>query len=104
MRRICMMAILWASFSLPIAAVGHEAVSINGECAPPTRPEDEHNEQEWQAFLEDVKAFRHCVSDAMQWHELAATRHNEHARQEVERWNDFVRSSLNAPEDFPWPE
>ena len=83
-------------------AIAHD--NIVRECVAPTRPDNDQDDVQWQAFLAEVKAFRHCVSDKMQWHELAATRHNETARQEVERWNDFVRASLNAPEDFPWPE
>lgn len=74
------------------------------ECHPPERPENDQDDVAWQAFIKQVETFRHCVSDKMQWHELAAVRHNETARLEVERWNEFVRSSLNAPEDFPWPE
>ena len=52
------------------------------ECHPPERPENDQDDVAWQAFIKQVETFRHCVSDKMQWHELAAVRHNETARLE----------------------
>jgi hypothetical protein len=39
----------------------------------------------------------------MQRHEAAARAHQAQARAAVDLWNTFVKTSLNAPEDFPWP-
>jgi hypothetical protein len=43
-------------------------------------------------------------SIAQERHEAAGRAHQEAARDAVQSWNDFVRTSLNAPGDFPWPE
>ena len=90
------------------SVVAHEPLANESElrerkCSAPIRPENDQNDQQWKAFVQEVESFRTCVSDKLQWHELAAVRHNEDARLAVKRWNEFVRSSLNAPEDFPWP-
>ena len=55
-------------------------------------------------FVAEIDAFRECVNAKMQWHEQAVQVHNDNARQVVALWNEFVQTSLNAPEDFPWPE
>ena len=103
MARIVLLTLMFGLVVSPgVAVLAHD--NISRECAAPERPENDQDDKQWQTFLQEVQAFRHCVSDKMQWHELAAVRHSETARQEVERWNEFVRSSLNAPEDFPWPE
>lgn len=72
-------------------------------CVAPLRPTDEHNDALWQAFLNEVDAYRDCVNERKNFHEAAVRAHQDRARAAVEKWNQFVRSSLNAPEDFPWP-
>ncbi|MEM7097495.1 MAG: hypothetical protein AAF541_04485 [Pseudomonadota bacterium] len=99
-----------ACFSFALSVAAHEPVRgaddelVGRVCSAPTRPENDQDDAQWQTFVRQVEVFRACVSDKMQWHELAAVRHNENARQAIEHWNEFVQSSLNAPEDFPWPE
>ena len=79
----------------------HEPMS--DACSPPERPADDQNDVLWQAFMNEIDGFRNCVNDKMVWHEAAADKHNDNARQVVTLWNDFVQTSLNVPEDFPWP-
>ncbi len=86
---------------LGVTAHGHEPMVH--ACTPPERPANDNNDQLWQAFMVDIEAFRNCVNDKMDWHQAAADAHNDNARQVVTLWNDFVQTSLNAPEDFPWP-
>ena len=73
-------------------------------CVAPDRPEDDHNDVLWQQFMRDIDAFRECVNTKMAWHQQAADGHHQGAQEVVALWNDFVQTSLNAPEDFPWPE
>ncbi|NKC01496.1 MAG: hypothetical protein GKR90_23765 [Pseudomonadales bacterium] len=73
------------------------------ECVAPVRPEDDQNDALWQRFLAEIDAFRNCVNQDMQWHQAASVAHQARARAAVEAWNAFVTSSLNAPEDFPFP-
>jgi hypothetical protein len=80
----------------------HDAPPPAG-CHAPVRPADEQNDLLWQVFLDDVDDFRQCISDFVQANQAAALVHNQAARQATEAWNGFVRSSLNVPEDFPWP-
>jgi hypothetical protein len=72
-------------------------------CTPPERPANDQDDVLWQQFMNEIDAFRDCVNDKMKWHEQAAQKHNDNARHVVTLWNDFVQTSLNAPEDFPWP-
>ena len=76
---------------------------MNHACSPPERPLDDQNDMAWQAFMHEIDGFRDCINDKMAWHQSAADRHNDNARQVVTLWNDFVQTSLNAPEDYPWP-
>ena len=73
------------------------------DCEAPLRPVDEHDDPLWQAFLNEIDAFRACIEAAKVHHEGAVLRHQQAAKDAVEAWNGFVRTSLNAPEDFPWP-
>ncbi len=92
-----------AAAALGVAPVrGHDVPPQPG-CQAPTRPADDQNDLLWQAYLEDVDNFRQCISDFVDANQAAAVTHNEAARQATEAWNEFVRTSLNVPEDFPWP-
>ena len=75
----------------------------DGICVAPVRPADDQNDVLWQRFLGEIDAFRACVNTQMEWHQNQADWHHAEARVTVERWNTFVRTSLNAPADFPWP-
>ena len=77
--------------------------SVVHNCSAPIRPQDEQNDIRWRAFLNEVETFRRCVNDKMEWHQAAAAAHQQNASEVVQVWNNFVRLSLNAPEDFPWP-
>lgn len=72
-------------------------------CESPVRPVDDHNDALWQRFLAEIEVFQACVNEQMAWHQAAALDHQAKARAVVELWNQFVTSSLNAPEDFPGP-
>ena len=82
-------------------AAAHEP--MQHVCVAPERPLNESDDVLWQGFVSEIDAFRDCVNDKMEWHQEAANIHEENARQVVNVWNDFVQTSLNAPEDFPWP-
>ena len=73
-------------------------------CEAPTRPQDEQDNVLWQTFLDDIDSFRACARAHMVWHQDAVVEHQQSAKLAVEQWNIFVRDSLNAPEDFPFPE
>jgi hypothetical protein len=86
---------------LSATAFAHEPMAH--ACTPPERPLDDTEDVAWQDFMSGIDAFRDCVNDKMTWHQAAADTHNDNASQVVTLWNDFVQTSLNAPEDFPWP-
>jgi len=95
------LASLLAATLVP-AAFAHSPPPLH-DCAAPTRPADDQNDILWQQFLDDVAAFRVCISDFVDANRAAATAHTEAARAATLDWNGFVRSGLNVPEDFPWP-
>ncbi|MCR9259156.1 MAG: hypothetical protein NXH95_05510 [Pseudomonadaceae bacterium] len=82
-------------------AYAHEPMAHN--CSAPVRPVDDSNDRLWAEFLAEIDGFQACVNAAMQRHEAAAREHQAQARAAVDLWNTFVTTSLNAPEDFPWP-
>lgn len=81
--------------------IAHEA--LYSDCVGPERPVDDANDVLWQRFLAEIDTYRACVRRVMDQHQLAASEHQAAARSAVTSWNEFVRTSLNAPEDFPWP-
>lgn len=87
-----------------LAAPSYAHAPEPARCSAPARPHDDQNDVLWQQFLDDIEQFRACVQNRMQAEEQAASAHQAAARAAVEDWNTFVRTSLNAPEDFPWPE
>ncbi len=74
---------------------------INGVCIAPERPHDDQDDVLWQRFLADIDAFRACINDLKEFHQASSAQHQADARLAVEAWNEFVHTSLNAPQDFP---
>ena len=100
-RRIGAALLLALAGSLAGAALAHEPMAHG--CIAPVRPADDQNDRLWARFLEEIDAFQRCVTEAADRHQAAADAHQRAAFEAVDAWNDFVRDSLNAPEDFPWP-
>ena len=94
---------LFALIMLTMSATAFAHEPMDHACAAPERPANDQDDLQWQRFMRDIDAFRDCVNAKMEWHQNAANVHNDNARQVVTLWNDFVQTSLNAPEDFPWP-
>ncbi len=93
---------LFSACALPVAPVqGHEPMSHG--CVAPERPANDQDDQLWKQFLEEIDAFQRCITAAADRHQAASDAHQRAAFAAVDAWNDFVRTSLNAPEDFPWP-
>ena len=88
-------------FCLSAAAWAHEP--MEHACTAPERPQNDQDDAQWNQFVLDIEKFRDCVNNKMEWHQSAAQIHSENAQEVVTLWNEFVRTSLNAPEDFPWP-
>lgn len=84
-----------------LPAVAHEPMAH--DCVAPERPEDDQNDLLWSHFLEEIDGFQTCISGAADRHQAASDAHQRAAFAAVDAWNDFVSTSLNAPEDFPWP-
>ncbi len=100
-RSLFLLFLMVASAGLSGPAIAHEFTEP--ECFAPSRPVDDQNDAAWQDFLDDIDEFRACTAKKMERHEAAVLDHQESARLAVAAWNEFVRTSLNAPEDFPWP-
>ena len=93
--------LLCLSLIVPIYGWAHDEQFE--ECHAPVRPLDEQNDVLWEEFLTATDVFRDCTRRHMEWHQSAVVTHQTEARSAVEQWNEFVRTSLNAPEDYPWP-
>jgi len=85
----------------PLIVRAHEPMTL--ACTAPVRPADDQDDALWQQFLSEIEAFQDCITAAVDRHQAAAAEHQAAAREAVDAWNRFVRTSLNAPEDFPWP-
>ena len=88
---------------LAISMPGHAHDPMSHDCVAPQRPEDDQNDVLWAEFLGRIDEFQACVTAAADRHQAASDAHQRAAFAAVDAWNDFVRTSLNAPEDFPWP-
>ena len=74
-----------------------------GTCLEPQRPIDDQDDEHWQGFLGGIEIFRSCVNQNILWHQEQAKIHSTQAREMADLWNQFVKSKLNAPVDFPHP-
>jgi hypothetical protein len=92
----CASIVAWS-----FAALAHQP--MEHDCVAPVRPENDQDDVAWHRFLEEIDAFQSCVTAHADRHQAASEAHQRAAFAAVDAWNDFVRSSLNAPEDFPWP-
>ncbi len=72
-------------------------------CTQPVRPPDKNDADVWNRFVDQVDAYRDCMSTFITQNNEAADRHRAAANSATEEWNAFVHGSLNVPEDFPWP-
>ena len=100
-RHLLFACLLAAGAFCVVPAWGHEP--MGHACVAPERPADDQNDMLWAQFLEEIDAFQTCVTAAADRHQAASDAHQRAAFAAVDAWNDFVRTSLNAPEDFPWP-
>jgi hypothetical protein len=91
------LTLLW----LAQGALAHEPMLH--DCVAPVRPVDDQDDLLWNRFLDEIDVFQACVTRAADRHQAASDAHQRAAFAAVDAWNDFVRTSLNAPEDFPWP-
>ncbi len=91
-----------ALLAMPAIGMGHAPAPDHG-CVAPARPANDQNDVLWQGFLDDVDAFRACISDYAAANREAASTHSDAANEATRAWNRFVRAELNVPEDYPWP-
>ncbi len=91
----------WLICGLSLPAFAHEP--MQHDCIAPIRPVDDQDDVLWQTFLAEIDEFQACVNAGTQRHQTASREHQDAARATVDLWNRFVKTSLNAPEDFPWP-
>jgi hypothetical protein len=87
---------------LSTLAFGHSEPPAHG-CVQPTRPPDKTDVDIWNHFIDQVDAYRSCMSAFIAENNASADRHRTAANAATAEWNAFVHNSLNVPEDFPWP-
>jgi hypothetical protein len=76
---------------------------LQPRCIEPVRPPDKTDSVAWNRFVDQVDVYRSCMNAFITENHAAADRHRAAANAATETWNQFVHSSLNVPEDFPWP-
>ena len=89
--------------TLITAGIAQAHVPMEHACVAPARPVNDQDDVLWSQFLAEIDSFQTCISAEADRHQAASDAHQQAAFAAVDAWNDFVRSSLNAPEDFPWP-
>ena len=87
---------------LPLLSAADNSQPVN-PCRAPTRPVDDTAQVTWNRFVDDVDVYRACINDFVQRNHAASDAHRQAANEATEAWNAFVKTSLNVPEDFPWP-
>lgn len=100
----CLRPLLAALLLHALVPVAHaHSPAPDHGCRAPARPADDQNDLLWQRFLDDVDAYRACISDFAAANHEASDLHRQAANDATRDWNRFVRSELNVPEDYPWP-
>jgi len=89
-------------FCIAESGRGHEVIPAH-ECVAPGKPPDKSDSVRWNAFVDQVDAYRACMTSFIETSHAAADRHRAAANGATEEWNTFVRGSLNVPEVYPWP-
>ena len=69
-------------------------------CTAPERPTGDVAETAWMQYTAQVDNFRVCISSYVERNQAASDAHRAAANQATLIWNEFVRSSLNAPADY----
>ncbi len=100
-RYLCRISLVVAALVMAAPMSAHEPMTH--DCVAPVRPQDDQNDALWAEFLAGIDTFQRCITEAADRHQAASDAHQRAAFAAVDAWNDFVRTSLNAPEDFPWP-
>jgi len=90
---VCGAAGLWG------IAVAHPLMP-ESPCGEPVRP-DRSDAERWNLFVAEVNQYRACISGFVDAEYAASDAHRAAAERAGQRWNDFVRTNLNLPEDFP---
>ncbi len=90
-------------FLAPLAAPASAHDTVTHACVAPTRPPEGVEPEVWNAFVDRVDVYRACMSDFIAANHAQADAHRDAANAATEEWNAFVRSSLNVPEDYPFP-
>ncbi|NJN51293.1 MAG: hypothetical protein HC809_05455 [Gammaproteobacteria bacterium] len=85
-----------------LVAAAHDISPAPG-CRAPERPPDQDDVERWNGFVDAVDAYRACINEFIASNHAAASHHRSAANAATETWNTFVRSSLNVPQDYPWP-
>lgn len=97
MRRLGVIAVL-----LSFSSWAHEAARVP-DCQAPVRPPDQEDTVRWNAFVDAVDGYRACMNAFIEANHSASSKHRDAANAATQAWNAFVRSSLNVPQDYPWP-
>jgi hypothetical protein len=100
-RRLLLLMLLCVGNLCVTPVLSHEPMAH--DCVAPKRPANDQDDRLWAGFLEEIEVFQACITRAADRHQAASDAHQRAAFAAVDAWNDFVRTSLNAPEDFPWP-
>lgn len=95
---------LWLSVAVLVAQPSLAAAEPpHPDCVQPVRPPDKSDAVAWNRFVDRVDVYRSCMNAFITANHAAADRYRAAANAATEEWNQFVHSSLNVPEDFPWP-
>ena len=94
--RLVTCTMLWLAAVVSYADTPVPAVNCNA----PERPKGDVPQTAWMQYTAQVDNFRVCISSYVERNQAASDAHRAAANQATLMWNEFVRSSLNAPADY----
>jgi hypothetical protein len=89
------------AFCLAFSGAHADTPVRSPNCEPPERPSADAVQLAWDQFLSAADSYRVCISTYVERNQLASDGHRAAANQATLAWNEFVRTSLNAPRDYP---
>ncbi len=64
-------------------------------CSKPYKPIEFNDQHEIDNFMNEVEAYKQCISDFVEEQNDAARKHQNAAEEAIDEWNNYVNYELN---------
>ncbi len=87
--------ILLVSVISNIAPASADMFTPSHYCSKPYKPYEFNDQYEIDNFMNEVEAYKQCLSDFVDEQNDAATKHQNAAEEAIDEWSNYVNYELN---------